>query len=599
MAIPVVESVGTLAKLSAASTTPALTVTVASGIVAGELLLILSATSSATAVASASGWAHYDVIDGFNVLWKIAGSSETSVTVDFTGAAIGDTVAGLMVRVSGADPTAPLLNWVEGGSGSTTNYTTPTVTTTVADSLVFAGWFLLNDRTPTMSGAGWTERINEWTTLGSDATFLVASQGFASTGAKTMPTWDYTGQGNTGGPSLGFAVRPAHPVKIVGVGTASGGTGATTPGLPSGWAPGDTQYLFHQSKRLESVTAPAGWTEFVRSTPTADNKLVVFTRVAELGDTAPTVADTGDHGYAVILGLRGANLVAETPAADQQNTASTAASFPSVSTGGADRLIIHAAADGTDATGARISGAANSNLFGVVEQFDNGITSNDGGGLVIITGGANVTGAIGNTTATYSVATVQARITFAVYSDTGTDGIEGALAGTLAALTGAATGTVPLKATASATLGAVVGAGTGKVALTGALARPLADLAAAGAGVNRASGALNATLDGSVLSSTSTLAIQAALEASLDDVTAVVTTEMGLAPIAAEVTATLRDAALVGIGWVDRAPISLPPARLVTFAAEDRTMAFAAEDRSMEFGAENRLTTFTPEPRDA
>lgn len=386
----------------------------------------------------------------------------------------------------------------------------------------------------------------------------------------------------------------ATGVTIVGLGTAAGSTGANSPGLPAGWAPGDIHYLFHNSKRLETVTEPAGWPEFTRSTPTADNKLVVFRRVAEAGDAAPTVADTGDHGYAVILGLRGTNLVEETPATDQQNTASTAASFPSVATGGADRLIIHAAADGTDATGARISGAANSNLSSIVEQFDNGITSNDGGGLVIITGDADVTGAIGNTTATYSAATVQARITFAVYNDAGSSGIAGALDATLAAMTGASTGTVSLGATASPTLAAVSSTATGKIALTGALTATLSDLAAAGAGANHVSGVLNATLGGLVLSSTSTLAVQALLDATLEGVAVVVTTEMGLAPIAAEVTATLRDAALVGVGWVDLAPIALPAARLVTFATESRLVTFAAESRAIEFPAEDRLLTFYP-----
>ena len=177
--------------------------------------------------------------------------------------------------------------------------------------------------------------------------------------------------------------------------------------------------MFHNSKRLETVTAPAGWTEFDRSTPTGDNKLVIFKRVAQSGDTAPTVADTGDHGYAVIMGLRGSNLVEETPVDGQVNTASTTATIPAVTTGGNERLIVMAAADGLDATGARFSGATNANLTSITEQFDNGITSNDGGGLVIVTGDKATAGSTGTGSGTYSSAVVQSWITFAVYNDAG------------------------------------------------------------------------------------------------------------------------------------------------------------------------------------
>ncbi len=209
---------------------------------------------------------------------------------------------------------------------------------------------------------------------------------------------------------------------VVGVGTPASGTSSVSPGLPSGWAADDLHLLTVNNKRAETLSTPTGFTLVDNAVPTADNKVTAFERNAVGGDGAPLVPDPGDHLYAVIMGLRnpsGGTLVIEAVAKSVVSVASTSVTWPSVTTLGPDRLIVHLMADGRDAVGARFSGEANANLANLTERFDNGVTSNDGGGLIIVTGEMASAGATGTTTGTLSVAATQALLTIAIVAPTG------------------------------------------------------------------------------------------------------------------------------------------------------------------------------------
>lgn len=88
---------------------------------------------------------------------------------------------------------------------------------------------------------------------------------------------------------------------------------------------------------------------------------------------------------------------------------STSVAIPGATTTGPNRTVVAAVADATDATGARLSAAANANLVGTAEQADFGTIQGTGGGIGVITGIKRVAGAYGNTTATLSTASAQAR----------------------------------------------------------------------------------------------------------------------------------------------------------------------------------------------
>ncbi len=218
---------------------------------------------------------------------------------------------------------------------------------------------------------------------------------------------------------------------FVAVGAPSGGTGAVTPGLPAGWAADDCHALVTNTKRAEAQVSVTGYTFYAAAIPTGDNKVSVFLRNAQSGDAAPTVPDSGDHTYAVIIGFRNPNggtcTVDASFAAAVVNAASTAVSWPDLTTPGADRMVLQVLADGLDATGARFSGQTNANLSNLAERFDNGITSNGGGGLVIVTGEKATAGAIGNTAGTLTSAT-QALLTISIEAaGSGSQAITGAL----------------------------------------------------------------------------------------------------------------------------------------------------------------------------
>ena len=95
---------------------------------------------------------------------------------------------------------------------------------------------------------------------------------------------------------------------FVSAGTPAGGTGTVTPGLPSGWQQDDI-FLLVVETPANTNTPPAGWTA-VTNSPQGDGSTTstfinVYWRRATASESAPTVPDSGNHTYAVILAFRG------------------------------------------------------------------------------------------------------------------------------------------------------------------------------------------------------------------------------------------------------------------------------------------------------
>lgn len=86
-----------------------------------------------------------------------------------------------------------------------------------------------------------------------------------------------------------------------------GSTGAVTPTLPSGWAADDIFLILVESNSGETVATPSGYTA-IAGTPRAatGTQLWGFWRRAVGGDTAPTIADPGDHLLVQMFAIRGA-----------------------------------------------------------------------------------------------------------------------------------------------------------------------------------------------------------------------------------------------------------------------------------------------------
>ncbi|MEI6649802.1 MAG: glycine-rich domain-containing protein [Candidatus Moraniibacteriota bacterium] len=207
------------------------------------------------------------------------------------------------------------------------------------------------------------------------------------------------------------------------VGTAATGTTTVTPGLPAGHATNDILILFVQSSN-EFVTAPSGYTQIGpqhgsgTNVVAGANRLAMFWKRDGGAESAPTVADSGDHTYAVIAAFSGCPTTGD-PFKYVSGGEKTTASGSGSATGGQttidNSLIVTAVTTSLDAvSSATYSSWANTSLSSVTEQFDGGIADGTGGSIGIVTGGKAAAGAVGATTVTESSSTVDAYATIAL-----------------------------------------------------------------------------------------------------------------------------------------------------------------------------------------
>src|SRR5215218_679119 len=198
---------------------------------------------------------------------------------------------------------------------------------------------------------------------------------------------------------------------FVNVGTSASALNAISPGIPASIANNDILLLFVESAN-EAVTAPTGYTQFTnspQSTGTAGAaggvRLSVFWKRTTGSESAPTVADTGDHQFAQIMAVRGCkssgNPFSITPAGGVTTPASTTISATGVTTTAADSFIVIAAARDVDvASTTGVTAVSNASLGSLTERIDQTVTVGQGGGLYVATGTKATAGATGTTTIT-------------------------------------------------------------------------------------------------------------------------------------------------------------------------------------------------------
>jgi hypothetical protein len=209
---------------------------------------------------------------------------------------------------------------------------------------------------------------------------------------------------------------------FVNKGAFTSGTGNITVTLPASIAAGDLLLLFIESAN-EEVATPEGWNiapSSPQGTGTAGSaggvRLSVFWRIATASESDAVVGDSGNHTTGIMMAFRGVDTVAPFNAnAGSTAAATTAASFPGVTTTIIDCLIVHGCAVDTDASSTATMGAAtNANLGSITERHDQAVNTATGGGVVVITGTKATAGATGNTTATGSTSIARAYVTLAL-----------------------------------------------------------------------------------------------------------------------------------------------------------------------------------------
>jgi hypothetical protein len=134
-------------------------------------------------------------------------------------------------------------------------------------------------------------------------------------------------------------------------------------------------------------------------------RLTLFWRRAA-NTTMPVIdiADSGDHTSAGLLIIQDANTTVDPPwelaANTSQATNTTTISFNSFTTTNANTLIVHFAGVDTDTAAAQGSAPTNGNLSNLTEHIDVFASGQDGGGIIVLSGGKATAGSTGNTTLT-------------------------------------------------------------------------------------------------------------------------------------------------------------------------------------------------------
>ncbi len=219
---------------------------------------------------------------------------------------------------------------------------------------------------------------------------------------------------------LGLNPRP----KVRGVGASAAGTGAVTPPLPTGVQKDDILVMYVETEN-QAVTAPAGWSlihapSITTGTPT---RLTVLWKRAVTGETAPIVADPGDHVIARIVAVSGCIKTGNPWNVSNQGTeetSDTSVEFVSVSTTVDHCLVLNAVATGVDTSStAHASAWTNANLQALTERMDNWTAEGAGGGFAMASGVKVKAGATGVTTATVGTAAPKAQSTLALKPETG------------------------------------------------------------------------------------------------------------------------------------------------------------------------------------
>jgi len=315
--------------------------------------------------------------------------------------------------------------WDVTGGGTSAPFVLDAVTTTVANTRVVQTISRDNDSANANFSAetnanltGITERNDGGTSSGNGGGFAVWDGVKATAGSIGNTT--VTSANSVLSAYLTIALSPsgASAPTYQATGNAASGTGAVTPTWPS-HATNDIGLLFVESTGGQAVTAPAGWTAVTNSPQangagTAGTRLSVFwIRATSNGMTNPTVADPGDHVYALIITYRGV-VTSGNPWNVTGGNIGPLLTVSGVTTATANTLIVQAASRDNDASGAYFSGQTNANLTGIVERVDGGTTSGNGGGFAIWDGSLATAGATGNTTVTPAANISSAFVTIAL-----------------------------------------------------------------------------------------------------------------------------------------------------------------------------------------
>ena len=270
-------------------------------------------------------------------------------------------------------------------------------------------------------GSQWEVGFGTWTASGSVLARTTVYQSsnsdalvnFTDTPLKVRITF------STAGP-VG-AMTAGAPPRIISVGAEFTSTGAPTATLPATHALNDILVLVLQSTQ-ENLATPAGYTRLgpqngIGAAVTAGStRMGIFWKRDNGSESAPSVADAGDHTYGFMFAVRGCPTVGDPfhfIANNWKFTTSTAGTAKGGDTVVDNCLITAIFGHAVDNASGQSSGETNASLSSLTEEFDNATTDGLGGGLTLISGIKAAAGPVSDTTITWANTTVDVSSTIA------------------------------------------------------------------------------------------------------------------------------------------------------------------------------------------
>lgn len=176
----------------------------------------------------------------------------------------------------------------------------------------------------------------------------------------------------------------------------------------------------------EAIATPTGFTQTASSPQFRGTaalaggiRLAVFEKTSDGAETTVSIADSGNHQYAVGIVVRkasGSSLSIDATAGNNV-AAATSCTFGGVTTTTDDCMVLTFVGTDRDSAGPSFSAEANASLTGLSERHDAGTTTGVGSGIAIYTGEKWTSGATGNTTATQAASAAYCWITIAVKNE--------------------------------------------------------------------------------------------------------------------------------------------------------------------------------------
>lgn len=150
-----------------------------------------------------------------------------------------------------------------------------------------------------------------------------------------------------------------------------------------------------------------------------ENNCEVFWKRAVGGDSAPVVADSGDHTTCAIHNFSGVKTTGDpwnvTAGGDDSNANDTSGVIPGATTTVNNTLVVLVQGTSNNATATTNCGAVtNADLTSITERFDSSNTAGLGGGHCVITGEKASSGTYANSTLTMGATTFKAAFSIAL-----------------------------------------------------------------------------------------------------------------------------------------------------------------------------------------